>query len=215
VNGQIWWFLARSSGIVAWLMLTASVIWGIFLSTKAFPEHRRPAWLLDLHRWLGSLTVAFVALHLVALVADSYVQFDLLDLAVPFASEWKPMAVALGVVATWLLAAVQVSSLLTRRLSRRAWRGVHLTSYAVFWSSSMHGALAGTDRGAWLYQATAVASLVAVAWALVYRVMNRRSVRRRTAPVPRSTATEGPQAEDQVGASVPTSTAGVGPALGR
>ena len=53
MNPQIWWYLTRASGIVAWLMLTASVIWGIVLATKAFPEHRRPAWLLDLHRWLG------------------------------------------------------------------------------------------------------------------------------------------------------------------
>ena len=53
MSEQVWWYLTRASGIVAWLMLTASVIWGIVLSTKAFPEQRRPAWLLDLHRWLG------------------------------------------------------------------------------------------------------------------------------------------------------------------
>lgn len=203
MNGQIWWFLTRSSGIVAWMLLTASVIWGIVLSTKAFPEHRRPAWLLDLHRWLGALTVSFVALHLVALVADSYVHFDLVDLAVPFVSEWKPMAVALGVGAAWLLLAVQVSSLLARRLSRRTWRGIHLTSYVVFWLSSMHAGMAGTDRSAWLYQVTSLASLVAVAWALVYRVMNRRSVRRRTATVQRATraAAASPPARDRFDAS--------------
>jgi cytochrome b len=71
MSPQFWWFLTRASGIVAWLMLTASIIWGIVLSTKAFPEQRRPAWLLDLHRWLGGLTVSFVAIHLAALVADS------------------------------------------------------------------------------------------------------------------------------------------------
>ena len=50
MNAQFWWFLTRASGIVAWLMLTLSVIWGILLSTKAFPEQRRPVWLLSLHR---------------------------------------------------------------------------------------------------------------------------------------------------------------------
>ena len=48
MNPQFWWYLTRSSGIVAWLMLTASVIWGVLLSTKAFPTQRRPAWLLEL-----------------------------------------------------------------------------------------------------------------------------------------------------------------------
>jgi sulfoxide reductase heme-binding subunit YedZ len=205
VSEQIWWYLTRSSGIVAWLMLTASVIWGIVLSTKAFPEHRRPAWLLDLHRWLGALTMSFVALHLAALVADSYVHFGLADLAVPFASAWKPGAVAFGIVATWLLVAVEVTSLAMKRLSRRTWRGIHLTSYAVFWLSSMHGALAGTDRNALLYQATAVASLFAVAWALIYRVVNRRSARRRTSSAGQSTVSVAPT-NSTVNASHHTST---------
>jgi DMSO/TMAO reductase YedYZ heme-binding membrane subunit len=175
VSPQFWWYVTRASGIVAWLMLTASVIWGVILSTKAFPEQRRPAWLLDLHRWLGGLTVSFVAIHLIALVADSYVHFTLIDLAVPFASDWKPGAVALGVIATWLLVAVEVTSLAMRRLPKRVWRAIHLSSYAVFWLASIHAALAGTDRAQRLYQVTAAASIIAVAWALMYRLANRRS----------------------------------------
>jgi DMSO/TMAO reductase YedYZ heme-binding membrane subunit len=156
-------------------MLTASVIWGVILSTKAFPEQRRPAWLLDLHRWLGGLTVSFVAIHLIALVADSYVHFTLIDLAVPFASDWKPGAVALGVIATWLLVAVELTSLAMRRLPKRIWRAIHLSSYAVFWLTSIHAALAGTDRAQRLYQVTAAASIIAVAWALMYRLANRQA----------------------------------------
>ncbi len=123
MNPQFWWYVTRASGIVAWLMLTASVIWGVILSTRAFPEQRRPAWLLDLHRWLGGLTVSFVAIHLIALVADSYVHFDLADLAIPYASDWKPGAVAFGVIAAWLLVAVELTSLAMKRLPKRvvAW----------------------------------------------------------------------------------------------
>jgi methionine sulfoxide reductase heme-binding subunit len=175
MNPQFWWYVARASGIVAWLMLTASVIWGVILSTKAFPEHRRPAWLLDLHRWLGGLTVCFVAVHLGALVADNYTHFDLSDLAIPFASDWKPGAVALGVIAAWLLAAVELTSLAIKRLPKRVWRSIHLTSYAVFWLTSIHAALAGTDRANSLYQLTAAASIIAVAWALTYRLTARRT----------------------------------------
>ena len=181
MSEQFWWYLARSSGIVAWLMLTAAVIWGVVLSTKAFPEQRRPAWLLDLHRWLGGLTLAFLAIHLGALVADNYLQFDLADLTIPFASEWEPGAVALGVIALWLLVAIELTSLAKRRLPKRVWRGIHLTSYAVFWLTSIHAALAGTDRTLWLYQVTAIASIAAVAWSLMYRLANRRQSRRQTA----------------------------------
>jgi hypothetical protein len=44
----------------------------------------------------------------------------------------------------------------------------------VFLLVSLHAAFAGTDRTAWLYQVTAVASIVAVAWATVYRLTHRR-----------------------------------------
>lgn len=178
MNPQFWWYVTRASGIIAWLALTGSVLWGVVLSTKAFPKHRRPAWLLDLHRWLGGLTVAFVAIHLVALVADSYVEFDVVDLVVPFASEWEPLAVALGVIAMWLLVAIEATSLAMKRLPKRLWRGVHLTSYLVFWLTSIHAALAGTDPSQRLYQATAVLMIVAVVWATMYRIANRRSVDR-------------------------------------
>ena len=174
MNVHVWWYVTRASGIVAWLLLTASVIWGVVLSTKAFPRHRRSAWLLDLHRWLGGLTVSFVVIHVAALVADSYTHFDVADIAVPLASDWKPVAVAWGVVAAWLLVAVEVTSLAMRHLPRRAWRGVHLTSYAVFWLTSIHAALAGSDRAELLYQVTALSSVIAVAWATLYRVAKPR-----------------------------------------
>jgi DMSO/TMAO reductase YedYZ heme-binding membrane subunit len=174
MGAQFWWFVTRASGIVAWLMLAASVIWGVVLSTKAFPERRRPAWLLDLHRWLGGLAMTFLAIHLSALVADNYTHFGLADIAVPFASSWKSGAVALGVVAAWLLVAVEVTSLAMKHLPRKAWRAIHLTSYVTFWLTSLHGAFAGSDRTAWLYQATAGASIIAVAWAMLYRATNRR-----------------------------------------
>ncbi len=181
MNGSFWWYVARASGIVAWLILTATVLWGIVLSTKAFPEHRRPAWLLDLHRWLGGLTMSFVAIHLVALVADSYTTFTIADLVVPFASEWKPGAVALGVVAAWSLVAVEVTSLAMRRLPRRVWRGIHLISYLTFWLASLHAAFAGSDSSQILYQATAAIAIGAVVWATVYRLTHQKNARRNRA----------------------------------
>lgn len=177
MSGQFWWYVTRASGIVAWLLLTASVLWGIVLSTKAFPEHRRPAWLLDLHRWLGGLTVGFVAIHLIALVADSYATFTLADLAIPYASDWKPGAVALGVIAAWSLLVVEATSLAMRRLPRKVWHAIHLISYLTFWLTTLHAAFAGTDRSQVLYQATAAVSIAVVAWAVIYRLTHQKQAR--------------------------------------
>lgn len=173
MNSQIWWHLARASGIVGWLLLTASVIWGILTPAK-LSKRQRPAWSLDLHRWLAGLTIGFVAIHLVALMADSYVEFSLVDLFVPFASDWKPFPVALGVLATWLLVIIQATSLAMKRLPRSVWRKIHLTSYLTFFLTSLHGTLAGTDATNLIYQGTSIAALTAVIFTTLYRVMTRR-----------------------------------------
>ncbi len=184
MNEQIWWYVARASGITAWLFLTASVLWGIFLATDLLPKHRRPAWLLDLHRWLGALTIGFVGIHIGALVADNYVHFDVADLLVPFASDWKTWQVALGVFAFWGLIVVQCTSLTMRRIPRRVWRAVHLTSYATFVLTSLHGTFAGTDATHRLYVATSIVTTVALVVAVVYRVVTRRPARQAPVELP-------------------------------
>ncbi len=193
MSTQIWWYVARASGIVGWLLLSASVLWGILLPAK-LSDRQRPAWILDLHRWLAGLTIGFVGLHLATLVADSYLHFGLADLTVPFASDWKPIPVALGVIAAWLLVIVQVTSLAMKRLPRRVWHRIHLASYATFFLTSLHGTLAGTDATNPLYQVTSLAALAAVIFSTLYRILTRRRPRRTaagrpTAPAPTPTPT--------------------------
>lgn len=178
VNEKFWWYLSRSSGMVAWLLLAVTVIWGLLLSTKILQTKRKPAWLLDLHRWLGALSVVFTALHLIGLVFDSYVDFGWRELFIPFASEWRPEAVAWGVVALYILASVQLTSLAMKRLPRKMWKWVHLTSFALFFTAAIHGARAGTDATAVWYRAGSVSVIVAVMIATLYRIMTQRSLRR-------------------------------------
>jgi sulfoxide reductase heme-binding subunit YedZ len=173
VNPQIWWYLARASGIVAWLMLTASVLWGIVLATDLFPRHRRPAWLLDLHRWLGGLTIFFLAGHLGALLADRHAHFRVVDVLVPFSSTWRPTAIAVGIVAAWLLLAVEGTALAMKRLSKKWWRDVHIASYWIFWGTCIHAALAGTDTSKILYAATSLVAVALVVFAASYRILSR------------------------------------------
>ena len=144
MSPHVAWYAARAAGLTAWALLTASVVWGLLLSVR-FGRRPSPRWLLDLHRFLGGLAVVFTGVHLVGLVADTAVPFDVVDLLVPGASAWRPAPVALGVVALWLLLAVELTSLLMRRLSRRTWHGIHLASYGLFWIATLHGVTAGSD----------------------------------------------------------------------
>jgi sulfoxide reductase heme-binding subunit YedZ len=188
LNPHIWWYLSRGSGIVAWLMLTASVLWGVVLATDLFPKWRRPAWILDMHRWLAGLTFFFVAGHIVTLLFDSYAHFVPLDFVIPYASTWRPTAIAVGVIALWLLVAVEVTALAMKKLSKTWWRDVHIASYFVFWAVSIHAALAGTDTSKTLYTVTAILALAAVAFAASYRALTHHLPKRRPARARRAAA---------------------------
>lgn len=171
LHPQIWWYLTRSSGFIAWGLSILAIMLGLALATRALGPNPRPAWLLDLHRFVGGLTVLFLAVHLGALVADSYVHFGVADLLVPFASSWRSGAVAWGVVAFWFLIAVELSSLMMRRLPRRTWRAIHLTSYLAAVMATIHALTAGTDADNPLVIWSVVASVSAATFFLVFRLV--------------------------------------------
>jgi hypothetical protein len=169
VNPQFWWYVARATGLVAWALATAAVLWGLFLHTRALGKKPPAPWLLGLHRHLGALTVLFVGLHMGALVADSFVEFDLGDLLVPMQSAWQPGPVAWGIVAFYGLVAVEVTSLLMRRIPKRVWHGIHLTSYLSFVMATAHGIAAGTDMSNPVVQWSLGSGLLALTFFGVYR----------------------------------------------
>jgi DMSO/TMAO reductase YedYZ heme-binding membrane subunit len=83
--------------------------------------------------------------HVVAIIADNYTSFGLVDVLVPFASAWKPIPVALGIVGMYILVTVEITSLLQRHLPRTVWRQIHLASYGLFGFATLHALSAGTD----------------------------------------------------------------------
>jgi sulfoxide reductase heme-binding subunit YedZ len=179
-SNQFWWHLSRATGIVAWALAGASLLWGLALSTRALGGRPRAPWLLDLHRYLGGLTVVFVALHLLGLWADTYVTFGARELFVPMTSSWKPGAVAAGIFTLYALLAVEATSLAMARLPKRWWHGVHLTSYAVFLGGTVHMLWAGTDARNPALRWAAVSAVSVAVFFLVYRLIGpgrRASVR--------------------------------------
>jgi hypothetical protein len=158
---KLTWYVARASGIVAWALILATIVWGLLLATRVLGRRPSPAWLLSLHRYLGALTVAFVGVHVGAILLDSYTSFGVTDVLVPFTGSWHPVAVAWGIVGMYLLVAIEITSLVRHRLSHGAWHAVHLLSYFLFASTTVHMLTAGTDVKALV--ASSVAVLVGVA----------------------------------------------------
>ncbi|WP_162941735.1 ferric reductase-like transmembrane domain-containing protein [Desertimonas flava] len=180
MNEQVWWYLARAAGVMTLVLLVAALVLGVLLATRAMKPHDRPAWLLAMHRWLSSLVVVGTAIHVLALVADDFVHFGPIEVLVPMASTWRPVAVTFGVVAMWILVVVHVSSLLMKRLPKRLWRRLHSLSAVLVWCAVVHGALAGTDAGSPVYQAVAwLLVSTAVAAGLIRALIGRSATRGR------------------------------------
>ena len=170
MTSQITWYAARAAGIVAWGLAAASVIWGLALSTRVMGGQPRPAWLFDLHRFLGGLALIFTGVHVVAILADTYVHFTLINVLVPFTGTWHPGAVAWGIVAFYLLLAVELTSLARARISKRLWRRVHYASFVMFVVSTMHALGAGTDAKTLPFRLAVLATCGAVATLTAIRV---------------------------------------------
>lgn len=172
MNGQLWWYVARSTGLVAWALLAASTALGVIVTARGTAV-RRPAWFVDFHRGLSGLACLFVAGHLVAILADSFANLGFLDLFLPMRSSLSPGGLAWGIVALYLLVAVEATSLAQRRLPYRFWRRVHYLGLVIFLLSTAHGLLAGTDADNRALVATGVVTTVAGAWLIVRRFRTR------------------------------------------
>lgn len=187
MNQQFWWYVARATGLVAWALLAFGVLWGLVLSGRV-NRGRRPkrAWVLDLHRFAGALSVVFVGVHLTALIADSYTHFTISWVLVPLASKWHPAAVAWGIAGFYLLVAVEISSLAKRFLPARAWRVLHYASFPLFVLVDVHAFTAGTDSRQPAMQWAALLAGMAVLFLFLVRVLTAggRAPRLARRPVP-------------------------------
>ena len=181
LSGPGLWYATRAAGLVTLLLLTASTTLGV-LTAGRLCTPRWPRFLTEgLHRNIALLAGAFVALHTVTIVLDSYTSIPLSAAFVPFASPYKRFWLALGAVALDLFIVLVLTSLVRTRLGHRGWRLVHWCGYACWPVAVAHGAGAGTDeRTLWGVGLTlgCVAMVAgAVAWRLLPPWPERRVLR--------------------------------------
>ena len=178
------WYVDRSAGLVAWALLSASMVLGLLLSSRALGRRARPVWLQDLHRGVSGLAVAFTGVHVAAAIADNHLHFGLAEVLVPFTSSWRPWAIAWGVVSTYLLLAVELTSLLRARLPRAVWRRVHVLSFPLFVTATAHGITAGTELATTAGVAAASIATAAIAGLTALRVLEAMDHRATTPAEP-------------------------------
>lgn len=168
---HIWWYVTRSSAILAWALMTLSTLWGVLLATRVLRKVDDASRLRDLHRYLGGLGLVMAALHVVSLMLDGWLQFTPLEALVPLQTDYRPWPVAIGILALYLVVAGYLSGVLHDRLPRAVWKGIHFGNYAAVLLIAFHAGLTGTDVGSWWYLATAVALVSLTVVAIVLRLV--------------------------------------------
>ena len=145
------WYAARAGGIVAYVLVSASVLAGIALAGKQrVPGFPRFA-VEDVHRFVGVLAGTFIALHIFWLAIDSQSHLTTKSIVIPFISSYRPLWTGLGIVAAELLLALAVTNHYRKRLRYSTWRRLHYLNFAVWGAATLHGLGAGTDSGSTVF----------------------------------------------------------------
>jgi predicted ferric reductase len=173
VKDPTFWFLARASGLTAYVLMTLSVLAGLTVKSRPFGRAVNAAAVTDTHRFLSLLVLGAVAIHGSALMLDRTIHTGLTALLVPGLASYRPVATALGVLSMEAAVVIVVSFRLRKRIGFRAWRRLHWATYAVFAAATAHGLAAGTDAARPFVFALYLGAVFAVAAATTWRALTR------------------------------------------
>ncbi len=164
------WYASRATGVVALLLLTAVLVLGILVNRQGrLPGLPRFA-VTSLHRNFSLLAVAFIAIHVVTAVLDTYVSIPVSAGVIPFASGYERFWLGLGAISFDLMLAMIITSLLRGRLNRTLWRAVHLLAYASWPVALAHSIGSSRDlQHGWMLD-LGIACVVVVAVAIIWRL---------------------------------------------
>jgi predicted ferric reductase len=174
-EGHWLWYVSRAAGVTSYIALVLATVWGLLLSTSVADAIVSRGRSLEAHRWLSSAALVLAVAHAVPLLGDRYVNFDVLDIVVPFLAPYRPVAVGLGIVGMYLTLAVYGSFWLRARLGNRAWRALHVLSFPAFGLLTLHGIFAGTDTGTSWMQTVYLGAIVLVGTLTIVRLLGRVS----------------------------------------
>jgi sulfoxide reductase heme-binding subunit YedZ len=171
-GSSLYWYLTRSTGAVALLLLTIAIALGV-IDVERWSTPRWPRFVVDsLHRNVSLLAMVFLTIHVLTAVLDSYTPIPLLDAFVPFIGSYRGFWLGLGALAFDLMLAVIATSLLRQRLGFNTWRAVHWLTYASWPIALVHGFGTGSDaKFGWMLVLTIICLAIVLA-AVLTRVLS-------------------------------------------
>ncbi len=184
------WMAIRASGIIAFLLLAGSTIWGLLISTKVLGRAVKAKGVAWFHESLGIGSLVATGIHMYFLFNHDYIDFGYRAIFVPGASAWRPLAVALGVAAFYMMFLITVSFYVKKWIGQNVWRVIHMMSFGTFIGAGLHGVFSGTDTSHPVVIGMYAGSLALVAMLMAIRIVQAaapqrpaRSARQRREPM--------------------------------
>ena len=168
---QSWWYVTRAAGLTSYFLLWLSMVWGMAISTKFFHPAVDGSYSYDWHEFLSLLGLGFVLLHVVVLMLDKYLPFNLLQVLIPFIDTYRPLWVGLGIIGFYIFALVTVTFYIRKMIGARLFRGIHLLSLLGYVGATLHGLYAGTDSALTVTQIIYIGTALVVLFLTVYWVV--------------------------------------------
>jgi methionine sulfoxide reductase heme-binding subunit len=175
------WLVIRGSGVVAFALLSAATIWGMLVSSKLLGRLVKAKPLTWFHESLGIGALLAALVHIGVLSVHDFLDFSWMEILVPGVSEWRPLAVTVGIGAFYGLVLVSTSFYVKRWIGQKAWRTIHYASFGVFVSSLLHGIWAGTDTSSPLMIGLYLGSAIVVFALVGLRIVDETSSTKPTA----------------------------------
>jgi predicted ferric reductase len=178
---QLWWYVTRSAGVVAYLLLWFSTAWGLAIPSKFFSSILSQEFAFDFHEFISLLTIGFVLLHVSVLMIDRYLPYSIWQILIPFLSPYRPIWVGLGVISFYLIVLVTITFYMRNRIGMKSFRAIHWLSFAAYIGVALHGIYGGTDSPLaamqLLYRGTALVIIFLTVYWLVQKLQRRFSSR--------------------------------------
>jgi predicted ferric reductase len=185
---KVFWYLSRGSALVAYGLLWFSMVLGVGVTNKLAVRWPGLGKTNDLHQYVSILGIGFGLFHGLILLGDSYSNFKLVQILVPFTtSTYRPLAVGLGQIGFYLWAIILGSFYVRKRIGSKVWRFIHYFSYLTFISVLIHAILAGTDAGFQAaqiyYWVTGGLLLFLTVYRILYEIQNAEEKKKRIAAI--------------------------------
>ena len=149
-TSQLAWELARATGFAAYLLLLVSVGVGLVLSLQ-WRSVRWPRFIsTELHEFLTLLALLVIGAHTFAIALDPFMRFTTAELIIPFASHYRPVWMAWGILASYLIIAIWLSKRLRTKVGYGWWHRFHYLTFGAYLLATLHGLGMGSDsRTTW------------------------------------------------------------------